>query len=225
MKQIQSSYINTLTYNKDYIYFNTQSLLSSGSYIEVYTSPSNQYLSIDTLLSQYNNNNVYIRNTQQYCYIRLNPQIVADGIKKQSVLIQIDDISYVDRDGVIYQSGSLVNNGNVYYTSGIIILTNDNLINDIELLTTLSFKNTVTVQQFNINCSIKSTQFNYSTNPSLYTSSVLLTQYKQFYQPYITSIRLYDNNNIHIATTTLSKPMKKNKQIDQTFNIQLLNYL
>jgi len=53
----------------------------------------------------------------------------------------------------------------------------------------------------------------------------LLSQYTASYQPYITTIRLYDSNDIHIATTTLSYPMKKSKEVDQTIKIKLLNYI
>jgi len=83
----------------------------------------------------------------------------------------------------------------------------------------ISFKNNHIIYETEIRCNIGENEFNYSQNPTLQTGS--FGNLKEFalddnFQPYVTTVGLYNDNNELLAVAKLSKPLKKD------FNKELL---
>ncbi len=228
MKQINNYYINNIEFNKQYYFTSFTSFINYGYNIQHYYASQSQYIGIHTMLRQYEQDS-YKLNSQSYYVIDILYQDIGDKILQNSISLSCNNIVYNDGgNNILYKSGTYENYGNIIYQSGLIIITSKSLIDDLNTYQWdyLQYKTVVNVHQYNLYCNIKSYQYNYSTNPSLYTTqSVLKDQFTSSYNPYITSVRIYDNDNNHILTTTLSHPLKKNKDSDQTIHIKFLKYL
>lgn len=80
----------------------------------------------------------------------------------------------------------------------------------------LRFTSNIPIHTYNINCRVLDHEFNLTYNKT--AKDIVGTE---DFTPYITGVGLYNNRNELIAIAKLSKPIKKEDNIDMTFNIRL----
>lgn len=125
-------------------------------------------------------------------------------------------------------SSTVVNNqvlGDVIYTHGNLILTEDDTIYHVENQPSysLAFKGSYLVYTHNFRCRTSETQLNYSQNPSITSGS--LGDIKDFatgsyFRPYVTTVGLYNDSDELIAIGKMGQPIPKSKYMDMTFVVK-----
>lgn len=160
-------------------------------------------------------------------------------------------VAYLDQSGEIYDDGEgnlyvtnangRLNIGNVIYTHGIAIITNpvvasyyNNQDNGRPLI---RWKSNLPIYTYNVHCKVKESEFNFSQNPSITSGSEVITVHSSSYhrpsgnlkdfatgsnfQPYFTSIGLYNDANELIAVAKLGKAVPKSTNSDMTVVVKL----
>ena len=122
--------------------------------------------------------------------------------------------------------------GNVFYKDGSIAVTNPSSSYDKVFIATgsngwnLKFDNKVSFYQYETTCTVREGQFMISNNPSLKKENDINSEYlKDFatgssFEPYITTIGLYNDNYQLVAIGKLAKPLPNNKDISYTFSVR-----
>jgi len=141
--------------------------------------------------------------------------------------------------------------GDVIYEHGLIILTSDGIpgqdgygyitygtgsygvgdqqfINDFIITTTLtcSFQSTVTIYETQYKCTIRQNEFNFSQNPTLISGSSnsgVLYDFAtgSYFDPYVTTVGLYNNNQELLAVAKLAQPLPISSITDTNIIINL----
>jgi len=156
---------------------------------------------------------------------------------------------YDDGQGNVL-SGSL-KVGDIIYEHGMVILTNDGIpaqdgygfvtyegglygssdasfiegfINSTSL--TCSFSSTLTIYETQYKCTIRENEFNFSQNPSLISGSlnsgiVYGFATGSYFNPYITTVGLYNNNKELLAVAKLSQPLPLSAVTDTSILVNL----
>lgn len=143
-----------------------------------------------------------------------------------------------DANGNLY-SGS-VHLGSVIYHHGMIVFTNEDgsgyLSPDtISSLDALTFSSSIDIMETQYACTIKSSEFNFSTNPTLLRdgqrgqNGILEAGYADYvefatgsdFSPYITTVGLYNANNDLLAVAKLAQPLPTSPTTDTTIIISL----
>jgi hypothetical protein len=115
--------------------------------------------------------------------------------------------------------------GNIFYAHGIIV--NTNVINYTLLYddSTFSFQNEHIVYENEVRCIVKESDFNLSYNPTLVTGSYDSGSLRGFatsasFQPYVTTIGLYNDDNELLVVAKLAKPIALSSDTDMTFIVK-----
>jgi hypothetical protein len=132
---------------------------------------------------------------------------------------------YDDGEGVLRDSNNSNQKvGDIIYTHGQVIITDGTTITEINSLTdyTASFQSSYDIFTHTYNCRSNQTQLNYSQNPSTYnnisTSGSLNNNVTgSYFQPYVTTVGLYNDANELIAVGKLGQPVPKSQHVDTTF--------
>jgi len=156
---------------------------------------------------------------------------------------------YDDGEGNIL-TGSL-KAGDIIYEHGMVILTNDGIpgqdgygyinyeggtygtgditfiedfINSSNL--TCSFDSTITVYESQYKCTIRENEFNFSQNPSLISGSSnsgIISSFAtgSYFNPYVTTIGLYNNNKELLAVAKLAQPLPLSSVTDTSILVNL----
>jgi len=150
--------------------------------------------------------------------------MIGDGIKPGSVQITTGSLSYSDDiHGNLFLSGT--KSGNVFYENGIIVIHTASLdTHDC----TLSFKNTHIIEEHEYMCNAGKHEFNASTNHSVIetmatgSSSAVMHSFvsSSAWNPYVTSIGLYDNDYNLLAVGKLGQAIKKSEKYDTSYVIR-----
>ena len=135
--------------------------------------------------------------------------------------------------------------GNVIYPHGQIVLTDENVATYLTafLSGTLDYKSNHPIYTHNYHCRVRESEFNHTYNPSALTSSLKTTYYNDGeiyisssnytngtlnnnitgseFQPYITTVGLYNDNNDLLAVAKLSKPLLKDFTKEALVRIKL----
>ncbi len=91
---------------------------------------------------------------------------------------------------------------------------------------TCKFDNKVSFYQYETTCTVREGQFMVSNNPSLKKENDINSEYlKDFatgssFEPYITTIGLYNDDYQLVAIGKLAKPLPNNKDISYTFSVR-----
>jgi hypothetical protein len=141
-------------------------------------------------------------------------------------------------------SGS-TNVGNIIYTHGLAILTNQDPIYGEDLSfwlgstnMTCSFSSSLTIYEAQYKCTLRESEFNATLNPSAQTSGSLLTvNSSSFYQrgdgtlsnnvtgsyfsPYVTTVGLYDEAQNLLAIGKLAQPLPTSATTDTTILVNI----
>jgi hypothetical protein len=89
-----------------------------------------------------------------------------------------------------------------------------------------SFRTTTTFYEHEVICRLKKNEFNFSTNPSLRKDNDPYTSYPKdfvtssFFNPYITTIGLYNDNSELVAVAKLANPVEKRDDVDMNIIIR-----
>jgi hypothetical protein len=139
--------------------------------------------------------------------------------------------------GYAYQSNVV---GNVFYNYGIVVVSDPRpkYANSILGRTGSfdyngrtngfwgSFRSTTTFYEHEIICRLKKNEFNFSTNPTLRKDNQMNTSYPKdfatssFFNPYITTIGLYNDNMDMVAVAKLASPLEKRDDVDMNIIVR-----
>ena len=132
---------------------------------------------------------------------------------------------YDDGEGVLRDLNN--NNakvGDIIYTHGHAILTDKATIDELseQLIYTVAFRSSYTVFFHSYRCRVTDNQLNYSQNPTIKSGSegfVYDFVTGSYFQPYVTTVGLYNDLNELVAVGKLGQPIPKTKYVDTTFVI------
>ena len=134
-----------------------------------------------------------------------------------------------DGEGGLFYSGTKV--GDIIYEHGIAIISNfEPSSRPTTLVTsenvTCSFQSTMTIYESQYKCTFSPNEYTYTQNPSAITGSSnsgvvydFLTG--SYFQPYITTVGLYNNANQLVAVGKLSQPLQSSNVTDTTILVNL----
>jgi len=132
-----------------------------------------------------------------------------------------------DGEGSIYSASLKI--GDIIYPHGVAILTSSSLSNLNEIITgsnvTCSFQSTTTIYESQYKCTLRENEFNFSNNPSVISGSSTGTVYDfvtgSYFQPYVTTVGLYNNANQLIAVGKLAQPLQSSNTTDTSILVNL----
>lgn len=183
--------------------------------------------------------------------ISIPSKLYGDTIQPGSFIITSDSGSITDdANGNLYFSLDGEYCGNIIYQHGLAILTKDNqsggpyygsgvygtdvygagsnpFIQNIILSpnVTCSFSSSFTIFETQYKCTFDPSEFNFSLNPSLISGSTDGTVYDfvtgSYFNPYVTTVGLYNENQDLIAVGKLAKPLPSNNTTDTTILINI----
>lgn len=115
--------------------------------------------------------------------------------------------------------------GNVFYDQGMAVYSpyqNELVSASFAKDFTLSYKSSLDIEQSKYYINVPMNDYNTSTNPSLYdsTGSLLSFATGSDFNPYITTIGLYDTNYNLVAVAKLGSPIPKKNDIDLNFEVR-----
>ena len=120
--------------------------------------------------------------------------------------------------------------GDIIYEHGMIILTENNITSTnrftLDPIITCSFQSTMTIHESQYKCTLLANEFNYTQNPSAISSSSNSGVVSDFltgsyFQPYITTVGLYNNANELVAVGKLAQPLQSSNTTDTTILVNL----
>jgi len=128
-----------------------------------------------------------------------------------------------DGNGNLYTGSEHI--GNIFYAHGLAIITNQSASYQNLNSASISFQNEHIIYENEIRCIVKESDYNLSYNPSLVTGSYangILRSFVtgSFFQPYVTTIGLYNDNNELLMVAKLGKPIALSPDTDMTFIVK-----
>jgi len=149
--------------------------------------------------------------------------MIGDGIKPGSVKIDITDSAdsyHDDIHGNLYRTSSGAQIGNVFYTHGIILRHDSTNFSDC----TVNFKNTHVIEEHEYMCNASKHEFNATTNQSVLSNiasgSVAGFVSSSAFNPYVTTVGLYDDNSNLLAIGKLGQAIKKSEKFDTSYVVR-----
>ena len=144
---------------------------------------------------------------------------------------KIGDIIYQHGMVIITSAGSSIT-GSVYgtaiYGTGIYSLANSNSLNYLitSLNVTCSFQSNLTIYESQYKCTFSPNEFTYTQNPSSISGSTNSGKPYDFvtgsyFEPYVTTVGLYNDSNQLVATGKLSQPLQSSNVTDTTILVNL----
>lgn len=145
--------------------------------------------------------------------------MIGDGIKPGSLSIEDDGTFEDDSYGNLMIGDTQM--GNIFYSSGIVVLhsTSDSLFTS-----TLKFKNTHVIEEHEYMCNATKHEFNATTNQSVLSDiasgSVAGFVSSSAFNPYVTTVGLYDDNSNLLAIGKLGQAIKKSEKFDTSYVVR-----
>lgn len=150
--------------------------------------------------------------------------IYGEQIKPGSFNISFEGYEIIDdTNGNIIVSGSTDKHGNIIYSHGLVVITSPSLQVLDEDNFILSFKSELTIYQSQIRCHVNENEFNMTQNPSAISGSsgsLNPNVTGSDFNPYATSIGLYNGANELLAVGKLSQPFPIPSNTDITFVVK-----
>lgn len=172
-------------------------------------------------------------------------EIIAVGIIPQSLFgdyIKPGGISFAnyidDANGNLLNFSTLEYVGNIIYSHGIIILTNQTAASLSGNINT-NLRSSRTIYETQYKCTIRPDEFNYSLNPTLLAGTELTNPVNSngmpvntsgdvvdfvtgsSFSPYITAVGLYNTNNELLAVGKLAQPIPTSRTVDMNIVINM----
>ena len=192
---------------------------ASGDEIGVIAVPSNlfgEYIKPGTFRFEYNGTSNGIITDDG------NGGLFQDGAK-------IGDIIYQHGMAIVTSAGSSIT-GSVYgtalYGTGVYSTANSNDLNYLITTTnaTCSFESNLTIYESQYKCTFNPNEFTYTQNPSSLSGSGGVPYdfvTGSYFEPYITTVGLYNNANQLVAVGKLSQPLQSSNVTDTTILVNL----
>ena len=152
------------------------------------------------------------------CVIAIPQLMKGDRLKPGSIKVTASGVVYED-DSEGNLSFLSIHFGNIFYDEGFIIVNNSTIFSNC----ILEFKNTHVIEEREYSCNISKDEFNASSNLTLLdhpTGSLRSFTSSSAFNPYITTVGLYDDDNNLLALGKLGQPIKKSEDYDTTFVIR-----
>ena len=201
---------NTLLANR---YFPT----ASGDIIGVISIPSNkfgEYIKPGTFTLSYESGS--ITDDGEGALIR-NLEKIGDIIYEHGMII-------ITNDGTPAGNGY----GSVNYGSALYGIDDSSFIQDIitSQNLTCSFESTITLYETQYKCTIRENEFNFSQNPTLISGSLnsgIIYDFAtgSYFDPFVTTVGLYNNNHELIAVAKLAQPLPLSSVTDTNILVNL----
>jgi hypothetical protein len=168
---------------------------------------------------------------QEIAVISIPSRLYGDYIQPGSFVFQDNDNSITltdDSNGNLISGSGVV--GNIIYQHGLAIVTQaqlngtDNRYLVDSTIVTCSFSSSYTIFETQYKATIRESEFNFSQNPTLISSSegdVYSYVTSSYFQPYVTTIGLYDEAQNLLAVGKLAQPYPLSDTTDTTFYINL----
>jgi len=174
--------------------------------------------------------------------ISIPSRLFGEYIQPKSFIYTLDGTGSITDDGEGNLLSGSVQVGNIIYEHGMAIFTSasGDFVPDqavINTNTTCSFKSSFKIYENQYKCTIRESEFNFSLNPSIssgstaysssigtfYTPSEFLYDYAtgSYFNPYISSIGLYDDDQNLVAVAKLSQPIQSSQTTDTTILVNL----
>lgn len=132
---------------------------------------------------------------------------------------------YDDGNGNLITEDGTVHFGNIIYSQGIVIITrnigDEIIFNNYEYV--INFKSELTIYQSQVRCHINENEFNMTLNPSAVSGSygdVSNNTTGSIFQPYATTLGLYNAANELLAVGKLAQPTPIPSNTDVTFIVK-----
>jgi len=163
--------------------------------------------------------------------------LFGDYIKPGSVEFFSSTDYYDDGQGNIKNDNDIYI-GNIIYTHGIIIITNQTYASDTGDID-VTFTPSTTVYETQYKCTIRPDEFNYSLNPTLLSGSEFTNPVNSnglpvntsgdvvdfvtgsAFAPYVTTVGLYNTNNELLAVGKLAQPIPTSRTVDMNIVINI----
>jgi len=174
-------------------------------------------------------------NMNEKCiFIGIPQQLYGERIKPGSFELQYNTASIIDDTfgNIIDRNNSNYQIGNIFYEHGNIVITDTgsyyNSFNT-SSFTSISYKSQFTIYEHSVTCRIGKGEFNTTQNPSsfsgsfprTYGSASIYLYDTEGFDPYITSIGLYNEYNELLAVAKIPKPIKNFKDLDLNIVIKI----
>ena len=159
--------------------------------------------------------------------ISIPSNLFGEYLTPSSLILKSGSITLQD-DGIGNIISGSTNVGNVIYEHGMIILTSGSFINNFITTPNLtcSFESTVTIYESQYKCTLRQNEFNFSQNPTLISGSSNSGKIYDFatgsyFDPYVTTVGLYNNNYELLAVAKLAQPLPLSSVTDTTILVNL----
>jgi hypothetical protein len=162
--------------------------------------------------------------------ISIPSNIYGEYIKPGSFVYQSESIYvYDDGEGNILNSVDNEKCGNIIYSHGLAVITTSSFVSNIESFitsstTTCSFSSSLTLFETLYKCTIRENEFSFSQNPSIISGSegdIYPYASSSYFEPYITTVGLYNENQDLLAIAKLSQPLPSSRTTDTNIIIKL----
>ena len=158
--------------------------------------------------------------------LSVNQDIYGSKILPNSFMISQSGLRITD-DG----NGNLISQsayvGNIFYAHGIVVITDQDHATSLfaGTSTTMSFQNEHIIYENEVRCIVRESDYNLSYNPTLVTGSYESGSLRGFatsasFQPYVTTIGLYNDDNDLLMVAKLAKPIVLSSDTDMTFIVK-----
>lgn len=203
-----------------YNYYLTGSLNNSGSGWDPVWQSTAASGSLD-------DNNRYFPNavSAQIRMFAIPRTVFGENISKGTLNITAGSYNLID-DGngnVKDANSSLVHVGNVFYSQGIVVITNPSYQGTFSGYT-LRLSSETTIYQNEVRCRVSENDFNYTNNPSAVlagtTGSYINAVTGSDWHPYTTTVGLYNDQDELLVVGKLSRPYPIPPNTDISFNIR-----
>ena len=128
---------------------------------------------------------------------------------------------YDDGEGVLRDADKAgMKVGDIIYTHGHAIITDETTVTELQDDFTVAWQSSHTIYTHHYRCKATDSQLNYSQNPSIKSGSngyVYDYATGSYFQPYITTVGLYNDANELVAVGKLAQPIPKSRYTDMTF--------
>jgi hypothetical protein len=115
--------------------------------------------------------------------------------------------------------------GNIFYAQGTVVLTTPTSSYKSLFTASVIFQNEHIIYENEVRCIVRESDFNLSYNPTLVTGSYASGSLRDFatgstFQPYVTTIGLYNDDNELLMVAKLGKPIALSSDTDMTFIVK-----
>ena len=127
---------------------------------------------------------------------------------------------------ILSASNFNTNVGNIFYAHGIATITNDEVAQyyNTYQVESIAFKSNLPIYTYNYHCKISDYEFNHTQNKTALTGSNNTLKNNltgSYFQPYITSVGLYNDAQELIAVCKLSQPLSKPSDTELAIQVKL----